>query len=83
MAFKIEGVICHGKDHAVFRKIKFVTLLVEITAEERKESMDVKVDVVPFAILRGHFPNPLSFLLKHCLPNHIFQKVAKPGNIVS
>ena len=43
MALKIEGVICHGKDPQVFRKIKFVTLLVEISSEERKESIDVKV----------------------------------------
>ena len=43
MALKVEGVICHGKDPQVFRKIKFVKLLVEISSEERRESTDVKV----------------------------------------
>jgi hypothetical protein len=43
MALKIEGVLCHGKDPQVFRKIKFISLLVEITSEERKESTNMKV----------------------------------------
>jgi hypothetical protein len=43
MALKIEGVVCHGKDAQVFRKIKFIKLLVEITSEERKEFTDLKV----------------------------------------
>ncbi len=53
MALKIEGVICHGKDPQVFRKIKFITLHVEITAEERKEFTDMKVIFFPTFDIHG------------------------------
>lgn len=43
LALKVEGVICHGKNTQVFRKIKSVTLTVDITPEERKDLLDIKV----------------------------------------
>ncbi|XP_046849594.1 integrator complex subunit 7-like [Xenia sp. Carnegie-2017] len=42
LALKVEGVICHGKNTQVFRKIKSVTLTVDITPEERKDLLDIK-----------------------------------------
>ncbi|XP_028398755.1 integrator complex subunit 7-like [Dendronephthya gigantea] len=81
MALKIEGVICHGKDQAVFRKIKFVTLLVEIIAEERKESMDVKasLNTPPGPLQQTVEPHndyfSTQFLLAFPLPNLYAVKV--------
>lgn len=42
MALKIEGVIRHGQNPGLFRKVQSITLLVAISSEGRKETTDLK-----------------------------------------
>ena len=82
MALKIEGVICHGKDAQVFRKIKFITLLVEITSEERKESIDIKV-TFPTGNLAGKKLPTGNLTIKQCfLVCQPLENMARKQNLV-